>query len=136
MYPTFVYSATVMCRGTFVIEQQWLISSTFYVLIFQTNVVSAAFSSYIYVEKAADTTFVQKNLYIKCWWNWHQVAIASRGFTYRWNEKWSKPWITIGNFINSRSRYSTDWKLQIFKINATILKIRTVTCICNPYCPL
>ncbi len=36
------------------------ISSTFYVQIFHTNVVSAAFSSCMYVVKAAETTFVQK----------------------------------------------------------------------------
>jgi len=32
----------------------------FYGQIFCTNIVSAAFSSYTYVEKAAETTFVQK----------------------------------------------------------------------------
>jgi len=36
------------------------ISSTFYVQIFRTNVVSAAFSSCMYVVKAAETTFLQK----------------------------------------------------------------------------
>jgi len=35
------------------------ISSMFYVQIFRTNIVSAAFSSYMYIVKAAETTFVQ-----------------------------------------------------------------------------
>ena len=38
------------------------ISSTLNVQIFYTNVVSAAFSSCMYVVKAAETTFVRKNV--------------------------------------------------------------------------
>jgi len=36
------------------------ISSTFYVQIVHTNVISAAFSSYMYIVKAAKTTFIRK----------------------------------------------------------------------------
>jgi hypothetical protein len=39
---------------------QELISSTLYARVFRTNVVSADFSSYVYIEKAAETTLVQK----------------------------------------------------------------------------
>ncbi len=41
-------------------RQQVSISSTLYARVFRTNVVSADFSSYVYLEKAAETTFVQK----------------------------------------------------------------------------
>jgi len=41
----------------YVYEVQVSISSTFYVRIFRKNIV---FSSYLYVEKAAETTFVRK----------------------------------------------------------------------------
>ncbi len=36
------------------------ISSTFYARVFCTNVILAAFSSYMYVEKAAEAMFVRK----------------------------------------------------------------------------
>jgi hypothetical protein len=37
-----------------------VISSTLYTRVFRTNVVLADFSSYVYIEKAAETMFVQK----------------------------------------------------------------------------
>jgi len=52
------------------------ISSTFYVRIFCTNVILAAFSSCMYVVKASETTFVRKICTWKCWWNWHLVFLS------------------------------------------------------------
>jgi len=46
----------------------------FCIQIFRTNVASAAFSSCMYVVKAAETTFVWKILTYKCWWNLHKEA--------------------------------------------------------------
>jgi len=37
------------------------ISSTLNARVFHTNVISAAFSSYMYIEKAAETNFFTKN---------------------------------------------------------------------------
>jgi hypothetical protein len=39
-------------------------------MCFCTNIISAAFSSYMYIVKAAVTYFCMKNLYVKRWWNW------------------------------------------------------------------
>jgi len=47
------------------------ISSTFYVRIFRMKVLGAAF---LCLEFGFDQTFIQKNVRVKCWWNWHLVG--------------------------------------------------------------
>ncbi len=51
---------------------QVLISSTFYVRIFRTHVVSAAFLWLHVRRKSYQNNFHTKNWYVKCWWNWRQ----------------------------------------------------------------
>jgi len=45
------------------------------------------FSSYMYVEKAAETTFIQKKLYVKCWWNWDQNKAHGQTVLKRFRRK-------------------------------------------------
>ncbi len=37
----------------------------------------AAFSSYMYVEKAAKADIRTKKLYVECWWNWLQLSFQT-----------------------------------------------------------
>ncbi len=53
------------------------ISSTFFVHVFCTNINLAAFSSCMYIVKAAKTYVHTKNLYVLCWWNWHPFTLES-----------------------------------------------------------
>jgi len=69
----------------------WLlvsISSTFYSRIFHTNVVSAAFSMYMQLEKSCQNNVCAKNLHVKCWWNWLLVGclVVLKSFHNKMNE--------------------------------------------------
>ncbi len=61
----FCQKSTIICKNTCVNGwwnwHQPSISSALYPFVFCTNVVSAAFSTYMQVEKAAKTMFIQKN---------------------------------------------------------------------------
>jgi len=50
--------------------------------------VSAAFPSYMYVEKAAETDICTKNSYIECWWNWHQEGRGDRDSVNKLHTGW------------------------------------------------
>jgi len=46
------------------------ILSIIYVQIFCMNIFSAAFSTYVLLEKSCRNTVGTKNLRVNCWWNW------------------------------------------------------------------
>jgi len=49
------------------------ISSTFYIQIFRTNIVLAAFSSCIDTDDWTVFFTLLQKLYVERWWNWHQM---------------------------------------------------------------
>ncbi len=75
-------------------------TSTFYVHIFWVNVVSAAFPTYMQLEKSCQNNVCSKNLRIKCWWNWHLTSLF---ITYMYK---------VANFLTNYSllKDKNEWK--------------------------
>jgi len=52
------------------------ISSTFYAQLFCQYFGANNYKAERWLEKATQSTFVQKNLRLKCWWNWQLLSFS------------------------------------------------------------
>jgi len=86
------------------------ISSTFYVQIFRTNVVSA-------VRVWLWTNYCTKNAREKCWWNWRQVALVMYVpyiIMKPWEALYYKKWNFLVSFYAFKKRISKGFKSQFY----------------------
>jgi len=72
------------------------ISSMFYVRIFHTIVLCAAFSSYISALVIVWKHFRMKNACVKCWWNWQQ---ESKNWSANVHTKKAKSQSQVNKFV-------------------------------------